>query len=71
MNVYIARRRRRNRLRIRRRDEGEEEEEEEEEEEPVAKRHHMVNSILAPLYTVFLLYLGYSGVTVPIGDKVL
>ena len=38
---------------------------------PVAKRHHMVSSTLAPFYTVFGLKLGCSGAAAPIGDKVL
>ena len=39
--------------------------------EPVAKRHRMVSSTLAPLYTVFGLKLGCSGAAAPIGDEVL
>ena len=38
---------------------------------PVAKRHHMVSSTLAPLYTVFGSKLGCSGAAAPIGDEVL
>ena len=38
---------------------------------PVAKRHHMVSSTLALLYTVFGLKLGCSGAAAPIGDEVL
>ena len=38
---------------------------------PSCKRHHMVSSTLAPLYTVFGLNLGCSRAAAPIGDKVL
>ena len=38
---------------------------------PVAKRHHMVSGILAPLYTFLGLKLGCSGAAALIGDKVL